>query len=527
MSAKRTEMHRLQELIRLHRMGRSQREISDQLRMGRRTIRRYVGAIEAAGILGGSPDALPDAGALRAIITGHFPGRPAPQQTSSVSDWESVIAKLFERGAGPTAIFDFLRLNEDRFKGSLSSVKRLCRRLGKDAGPRPDQVAIPVETLPGEVAQVDFGYVGKIYDARAGVLRKAWIFVMTLGFSRHMFCDIVFDQKVSTWCELHVRAFTFFGGVPKVIVPDNLKAAVIRAAFGVDGDAALNRTYVELARHYGFQVDPAPPRAPKKKGKVERDIRYVKHNFFATWETQDLQSDRKQLTKWNLEVAAIRIHGTTGKRPIDAFQEREVGALSPLPKDRWEPVTWKVATVHIDSHVQIDGAFYSVPWRHVAEKLWVQIMLHSVAVYREDVVLCTHSKANRGERRTVENHLPEDRRDLRFRSRSYWEERATKLGPDVRRLIDAVFGSEDVLLQLRKVQAIVTHLEGFPRDRANKAAARALHFESLSYRAVKNILSKGVDLEPLPNGPTRAWAQGSRFARNPTPTLFPNKEITT
>ena len=527
MSAKGTEMHRLQELIRLHRMGRSQREISSQLRMARRTIRRYMGAFEAAEILDGSPEELPDVGALRRLIDEHLPAQAAPQQISSISEWESVITKLFAKGAGPTSIFDFLRLNEERFEGSLSSVKRLCRRLAKVAGPRADQVAIPVETAAGEVAQVDFGYVGKIYDAKAGVLRKAWIFVMTLGFSRHMFCDIVFDQKVSTWCELHIRAFTFFGGVPKVIVPDNLKAAVIRAAFGVDGDAALNRTYVELARHYGFQVDPAPPRAPKKKGKVERDIRYVKHNFFATWETQDLQSDRKQLTKWNLEVAATRIHGTTGKRPIDAFQEREMEALSPLPKDRWEPITWKVATVHIDSHVQIEGAFYSVPWRHTAEKLWVQIMPHSVAIYREDVVLCTHSKANRGERRTVENHLPEDRRDLRFRSRSYWEERASKLGPDVRQLVDAVFGTEEVLLQLRKVQAIVTHLEGFPRVRANKAAARALNFESLSYRAVKGILSKGLDLEPLPGGPTRAWVQGSRFARNPTPTLFPDKEIIT
>ena len=97
----------------------------------------------------------------------------------------------------------------------------------------------------------------------------------------------------------------------------------------------------------------------------------------------------------------------------------------------------------------------------------------------------------------------------------------------VRQLVDAIFGSEDVLLQLRKVQAIVTHLEGFPRDRANKAAARALHYESLSYQAIKSILSKGLDLEPLSGGQARAWAQGSRYARNPTPTFFPDKEIIT
>ena len=527
MSAKRTEMHRLQELIRLHRMGLSQRALSDQLRMGRRTIRRYMRALEEAGVLSGSPSQLPDAAALRAIVGERLPWKAAPQQTSSVSDWESVIERLHDIGAGPTAIYDHLRLNEERFDGSLSAVKRLCRRLRRDAGPRPQDVAIPVETEAGEVAQVDFGYVGKVYDAKAGVLRKAWVFVMTLGFSRHMYCDIVFDQKVSTWCELHVRAFAFFGGVPRVIVPDNLKAAVIRAAFGVDGDAALNRTYAELARHYGFQVDPAPPRAPKKKGKVERSILYIKNNFFSTWETQDLSSDRKQLTRWNLEIAATRIHGTTGKRPMDVFETLELKALLALPKDRWESVIWKVATVHVDCHVQVDGAFYSVPWRYVAEKLWVQCTAHSVAIYREDVVLCSHSKGGRGERKTVDAHLPEERRDLRFRSRSHWEERAARLGADVRELVDAIFDSEDVLLQLRKVQAIVTHLEGFPLDRANKAAARALHYGSLSYQAVKSILSKGLDLEPLPGGPTRAWSQGSRHARTPTPTLFPDKEIIT
>jgi hypothetical protein len=126
-----------------------------------------------------------------------------------------------------------------------------------------EDVAIPVETPAGEVAQVDFGYAGKLYDAKEGRFRRAWVFVMVLGFSRHMFARIVFDQKTTTWLALHVEAFDELGGVPRVLVPDNLKAAVIRAAFGADGPSALNRSYRELARHYGFKVDPTPPRAPK------------------------------------------------------------------------------------------------------------------------------------------------------------------------------------------------------------------------------------------------------------------------
>ena len=147
------------------------------------------------------------------------------------------------KGCGPTAIHDHLRLCEPDYSGSLSAIKRMCRRLKAEAGPKEEDVAIRVETAPGEVAQVDFGYAGLRYDPERGVLRKCWVFVMTLGFSRDVFCDLVFDQKITTWLDLHVRAFEYFGGVPLVLIPDNLKAAVIRASFSVDGDPALNVSF--------------------------------------------------------------------------------------------------------------------------------------------------------------------------------------------------------------------------------------------------------------------------------------------
>lgn len=524
MGAARIDMHRLQEVIRLHRLGRSGRAIARQLRIGRNALGTYLAAVSKAGLLEGSADELPAVDVLRAVAEEHAPSRQPPQQVSTVTAFQEVITRMREKGSGPKAIHDWLSLHGEGYGGSLSSIKRMCRRLDRERGPRAKDVAIPVETAPGEIAQVDFAYVGKIYDPVRGVQRKSWLFVMTLGFSRRMYLDIVFDQRVETWLELHIAAFEYLGGVPRVIVPDNLKAAVVRAAFGVDDEAEIHRSYRELARHYGFQIDPTPPRAPQKKGKVERSARYVKGNFFATWDSIDIDEDRRQLLRWNEEIADRREHGTTGRPPIELFGELEREALIPLPSRRWERVVWRKATLHRDSHVQIDGAFYSAPWRFLHQALWVRCTPAVVAIYHGDELQWTHPRVPRGQRGTVEAHLPEHRRDLRHRSRGFWMERAKEIGREVEELTGEIFGSDDVLLKLRKVQAVVSHLEGFPKKRARAAAQRALHFGCTDYRSIKNILKNGIDLEPLPEQSARAWSKGSRYARKPTQTLFTNQE---
>jgi len=506
-------MHDIQEVVRLHRLRCSGREIARQLGMGRETVRQYLHWLADAGMLDGPVDALPEVAQLMAVV-----GAPAapPQQVSSLAPWQGRIEPLRARGAGPKAIHDFLRLNDPEFAGSLSAVKRLCRRMDAARGPAATDVSIPVQTGPGEVAQVDFGYVGERYIPAEGVLRRCWFFAMTLGFSRRLFCDVVVDQRASTWLDLHVRAFEHFGGVPRVIVPDNLKAAVVRAAFGADDDATLNRSYRELARHHGFQIDPTPPRSPQKKGKVEGSVGYVKRNFLATCEARDLPETRECLKRWLAGVADERVHGTTGRRPRELFEEAERMALLPLPAARWELVEWKHVRLHRDSHVQVDGALYSAPWKHLGEELWARCTRGRVALYRGDELLWTHVRVERGQRSTMESHLPEHRRDLRHRSREYWLERAGLIGEQSHRLAEAIFGSDDVLLKLRKVQAVVSHLEQFPKARAEAAAQRALHFGALEYGAIKSILRQGLDLQPLPHTePSRPWANGSRHARSP------------
>lgn len=509
-------MHRLQELVRLHRMGTGCREAARLLGMSPNTEREYREALAAAGLLEGNVDDLPDLEVLRAAVLEQRPLRTPKQQVSSVERWHDEIRSMWP-GAGPRAIYDRLRLEHEDFTGTLSAVKRACVRLRLERGVRAEDVAIHVETAPGEVAQVDFGYAGELFDPVEGRERRAWFFVMVLGHSRHMYTRIVFDQRTETWLRLHVEAFEDFGGVPATIVPDNLKAAVIRAAFGVDDEVGLNRSYRELARHCGFRVDPTPPRDPDKKGKVESGVKYVKNNFFkARREERDVSVLAPQLERWRLEIAGMRVHGTTQRRPLEVFEAVERQTLRPLPSRRFEPVVWKRATVHRDVHVVFDRAYYSAPWRLVGRDVFVRAAGRTVMIFVDDVRVATHERAAPGQWRTLDEHLPEGRSDYRQRSRTYWEERADAIGPEVGAYVREIFESDEVLHQLRVVQSVVRHLEGFPPERARAAAARARFYSNYTYGSVKRILRDALDLEPLPlaSVPVTLWANAPRFARD-------------
>jgi transposase len=516
MSRQAIEMHRLQELVRLHRMAAGKREVARVLRISPNTERQYRQALDAAGLLSGPIEELPTVATLKAAVEQALPPKRSPQQLSSIDSWTEAIVRMLERDAQPQAIYDCLRLTEPTFAGSLSAVKRLVQRLRGAQDVRPEDVAIPVRTAPGEIAQVDFGYVGQLYDGGAGVLRRAWVFVMVLAHSRHLFARVVFDQRTETWLRLHAEAFAAFGGVVETVVPDNLKAAVVRAAFGLADSPALNRSYAELARHYGFKVDPAPPRDPAKKGRVESGVKYVKRNFFQPrdFAEAEIPEVNRELERWVAEIAGRRVHGSTGRRPLEVFAADERSTLRPLPARPYEPVEWRRARVHPDSHIAFDRRIYPVPWRLIGRELWVRATPSTVAVYADDERVATHQRGVPVPPEVVDQYLPPERASLRHRSRGYWLERADRLGEEVGILIREIFAAEDVLSHLRTVQAIVTHLEQFPPARARAACARARHYGNLTYRGVRDILRQGLDRESLARTtPAEAPPERPRFAR--------------
>jgi len=520
LTARSVEMHRLQEFVRLHRLDNSAREVCRLLAMGRTTEWTYRVALAKAGLLIGDPADLPALAVIKAATTKAAADSIARQEISSVEPWRAHIVPMVDRGAGPRSIRDCLKLLHKEFTCSESAVKRFVARLRRERGITAADVVIPVETGPGEVAQVDFGYVGKIYDSSVGHRRKTWVFVMTLGFSRRQFVRFVHDQRIETWLLCHILAFEHFGGVPAVIVPDNLKAAVVRCAFAVDGESTLNRSYVELSRYYGFLIDPAPPRSPEKKGKVEAGVKYVKSSFVAPRDLNELgiEGSAKELQRWLREVADVRIHGTTRERPIDLFEREERSAMKDLPPVRFEIVVWKQAKVHPDSHVVCEKRQYSVPFRLIRQTVWIKMQGRSLTIFANDERVATHSTDGKHHRCTIESHLPEERAPWRHRSHSFWQSRATSLGTEVGQLVETIFAGQVGLSKLRVVQSIVTHLEPFPEERRNAACRRALEFGNHTYQGIKDILLKGLDREPLPSQQQLKFGalDKPRFSRSPS-----------
>ena len=515
MSAVRVDMHRLQELVRLHRKGMGCREVARLLKMGPNTEREYRRALDAKGLLHGPDDALPALDVLRAAVEEALPSKTPPQETSTVEAFADAIEEKWRNGSGPKAIWAALREELPGFTGSRWAVARLCRRLHRAQSVRPDDIAIPVITPPGAEAQVDFGYVGELYDPDRGVLRKAWVFAMVLGYSRHMYARIVFDQRVETWLWLHAQAFEHFGGVVASNRPDNLKAAVIRGAFN-NGDARrLNRSYRELARHYGFVIDPTPVYSPEKKGKVEAAVKYIKRSFIAPRAFDDIDDANARLVEWVMETAGTRIHGTTGRPPLEMFAE-EQSHLRPLPTQRWNPVVWHPCTVHRDCHVMFDRRRYPVPWRFVGQKVWARADAQTVTLYTEDDVrIADYARGREVDPALVDACLPPQRAALRHRSRRYWLDRADAMGDMVGDHIRAVFDSDDVLNMLRPVQAMVTLLEKHPPKRARAACRRASFYGNHTYAGLRDILRRGLDLQPLPTAvvPASATLEAPRYAR--------------
>jgi transposase len=478
----------IREMLRRLRQGESNRAVARDMRVDRKTVRRYrIWAAEQELLEG----PLPPLGELHQLLEETMSSPLPPQNTSSVEPYREVVVKLRKGGVEIAAIHE--RLKERGYVGSYSSVYRFVRKLE----PLTPDVTVRVETKPGEEAQVDFGYAGRMIDPETGEARKTWAFVMTLSWSRHQYVEFVFDQKVGTWLRLHRNALAFFGGVPERIVLDNLKAGIARVCLN---EPQAQQSYRECAEHYGFLIAPCRPRTPKHKGKVEQGgVHYVKRNFLGGRKPTTIAQANRDVLRWTQTTAGQRVHGTTKEQPLARF-EIERQTLRPLPGTPYDLAVWKQVKLHRDCYLVFDHAYYSAPFRLVGQQLWVRGGTQEVQIYTADYKLVAiHTRAQRpGRRLTNLDHLPAQKVPGLILTRDGCRQQASEIGPATREVVDRLLDHrpED---RLRTAGRLLRLGERFDPQRLETACARALRFDDPAYMTVKRILEQGLDREELPS----------------------------
>lgn len=473
----------IRELIRQLQAGESARQIAKNMHLSRVTVGKYRTWAVTHDLLN---HALPTAENLAQLLAQDQVLQPGVSPVSSVEPYRAVVVDLRQRGLEMMAVFQRLR-DEHDYTGTYSSVRRFVQVLE----PAQPEATIRIERSPGEEVQVDFGYAGLMFDTD-GQVRRAWAFVMTLAYSRHQYVEFVFDQRVETWLLCHQHAFESFGGVPRKVVLDNLKAGIVQACFD---EPQIQRAYRDCAEHYGFLIAPCRVREPQEKGKVESGVHYVARNFLAGREPAALPANNVKVRAWIEQIAGIRDHGTTHWQPLVQFKAVEQATLLALPATPFEIATWKQAKLHRDCYVQFDKAYYSAPVRYVGQVLWVRGDAQTLRIYADYTLLATFPRATRpGQRQTNLDHLPIAKVDALTLTPERCQAEAAQIGVATQQVVQQWLDDRP-LDRLRTVRKLLRLAETYTPGRLEQACARALHFETAAYRSIKQILQKGLEAD--------------------------------
>lgn len=366
-----------------------------------------------------------------------------------------------------------------------------------------------LHSLPGEEAQVDFGYIGTLKVNETP--RKAWVFVMSLSYSRYMYVAITLDQSVQTFIRCHTEAFRYFGGVPQTIKIDNLKAAIVETDFY---EPIVQRTYAAFAEHYGFLPNPCRVYTPTDKGKVESNVKYVKENCFKGRDFKNLEDAKLFLLSWLKNTANCRLHGTTGKKPETLYKDTEKALLKELPREDFLFSKSGTATVRTDCHIVHGGNYYSAPHAYIGMDVDVIEVNHLLKIYYAGKEIALHSLCEnaKGEHVTDKNHYPSNKTITQEELLSSYREKMAVVGTGASAFLEAF--KDTGMYQChhyRSISGILALRKKHGDDAVNKACARACHYGNITYRAVKKICESALYNLPLEERPEQSSGRESKI----------------
>jgi transposase len=497
-------------VLSLHRRGWSQRRIATELEINRETVARYLKQAGAAPKPANAPpgsdipeaaskpaNAPPGSSDVETAASADFPTPSSASHCSSrtrgrLSDcepWRDIIRSKCNQGLSAQRIYQDLT-SEHGFQGSYYTVRRFVRRLE----PVHELPFRRLECEPGDEAQVDFG-TGAPVILPDGKRRKTHVFRVVLSHSRKAYSEVVYRQTTDDFLRCIESAFRHFGGAPRRLVLDNLKAAVKKADWF---DPELNPKVRSFGEHYGFVFWPTRPRTPRHKGKVEKGVDYVQSNALKARRFTSLEEQNVFLLDWELTVADTRIHGTTRRQVGKHFADVERAALVPLPLSPFPSFHEGRRTVHRDGHVEVKGSYYATPPEYLARDVWVRWDSRVVRIFNDRMEqIALHPRKEPGRFSTPPEFIDPKKISGVEKGAAWLLRRVTsRLGPNSTAWAEAMIQARGVE-GVRVLLGLLSLTSRHPTSAIDQACEIALGYGEYHLRTIRALLKRQAPKQDL------------------------------
>jgi len=499
----------VKEILRLWLMRRGVRTIAQLAQVDPKTVRRYVAAAQASGLCpGDGEDQLTDeliAVVVDAVKVGRRPGDGRGRTWQLLEDNKDFIeSKLKGKSNENGKSNDKVKLTKIvtllyRRTGEKIPYRTLHRFCVAELGYRRTETTVRVDDCdPGHELQVDFGRMGLLLDPGLARRRVLWALIFTGVYSRHMFVWLTHSQKLNAVIDAFEEAWTFFDGVFRVVIPDNIKAIVDHADAT---DPRLNDAFYEYAQERGFVIDPTRVRHPKDKPRVERTVSYTRESFFKGEDFKDLADAQLRARQWCLDDAGLRIHGTTKARPLEVFQTEEHPVLLPAPQTRYDLPHYCNPKVHPDHHIAVLNALYSVPTAFVGKHVKVRADSHLVKVFHQGELIKVHPRKPVGGRSTDADDYPEDKRIYATRDLARLLGVARSYGEGIGNYAERLLDNPLPWTKMRQVYRLLGLARRYGAARVDDACARSLELDVVDMTRVERMLERALENDPVPQEP--------------------------
>jgi len=488
-------MTKYREILRLNALGLSQRNIAHSCSVSKTTVNRVLKRATELNLRWPLDESKTEA-ILSELL---FPVSKKNASEKRHPDYAYIRGELLKNGVSKKLLWTEY-MEECKLSGEAPLMySQFCRYIQQDEQKR--RATMHISRKPGEQVEVDWaGDPAKIIDPDTGEIIDAFLFVGVMTYSQYAYVEAFVNEKQRAWITAHVNMYEFFGGVAKILVPDNCKTAVTHTKDWYT--PKLNATYHEMAEHYNTAIIPARVRKPKDKPNAEGVVGNI-----STWITAALRKEQFfSLAELNIAIKekleafnSKDFQKKEGSR-WNLFHYEEMPLLSPLPTTSYELADWKQATVQFNYHISMDGMLYSVPYEYIKHKVDVRVTDRVIEIFYNHSRIASHKRlyGRKGQYSTILEHMPPDHQKFLEWNGSRFRKWAEQIGPNTYKAIDAILTSSRVEQQTYKsCMGLLKLAERHSQERLEASCEKALSYTSgPSYKSIKNILVTGTKEKP-------------------------------